>query len=455
LIKKGKSMKRPIILIITFFIGPNLLFAQIPNAVSNIKTAQYNSNYYRVSVKGFICNRETYDDMLERDGKRDEIYLTSFSFMVNNQNRTIPSTVVRLRSRTMGDIHARALEERRVLAGSAAGGLGGIQTGDQIPDVEPWKNNAKASGELLPFVLWEGNLIPNSDYVVIHPGIMEWDGAPDFLTNFWHNSFAGQVVRTVSNFATLPFRAFTANTSNNDSEPGVWPAPQVQQEFGSVFYKIDLNSLNPDELRNYFTLINKPGDRPIGIDEKSIYNPVQIRIDNRIAGMLCNKDFGYGKGIVPIRYKDDDSYNGDYTLFIAIENIIDPAEKNRINVRMDDVFDPIAFYSFRSALSVNKEADILNGGTVDNTFVVLNDAKGLQSQKWRLRRLNNYYTITNTYNSLVLDLLNQNNINGSNIVTSRSNNSATQQWLFQRYADGSWIIRNLGTNESVAKSVSV
>ena len=54
------------------------------NSVKNAKSALLNKTgrYYRLTAKGFICNRETADDMLERDGKRDEIYLTSSSVMI-------------------------------------------------------------------------------------------------------------------------------------------------------------------------------------------------------------------------------------------------------------------------------------------------------------------------------------------------------------------------------------
>ena len=58
------------------------LHAQIKTTInSSAKTVMTKggADYYRVVAKGFICNRETNDDMLERDGKRDEIYLASTS----------------------------------------------------------------------------------------------------------------------------------------------------------------------------------------------------------------------------------------------------------------------------------------------------------------------------------------------------------------------------------------
>lgn len=86
------------------------LHAQIKTTInSSAKTAmtKSGSDYYRVVVKGFTCNRETADDMLERDGKRDEIYLTSFSYMVNVIGNALPSTAIRTKSKLFGDINGR------------------------------------------------------------------------------------------------------------------------------------------------------------------------------------------------------------------------------------------------------------------------------------------------------------------------------------------------------------
>lgn len=187
-------------------------------------------------------------------------------------------------------------------------------------------------------------------------------------------------------------------------------------------------------------------DRPIGADANAVYNPLEIRLGFLVAMQLVEKDFGYGKGIIPIRFKDADPWKGEYVLYLAIEKVDDPAQKSRINITHQNFFDPIAWYSFRSAHAPDKEADILNGGMVSNTNVVLNDLLGLKSQRWRIRKANQYYfNITNQYNNLNLDILNKNDINGSNIVTSSADGSETQQWSFVGYCDGSWLIRNFRT----------
>ncbi|VXC39802.1 conserved hypothetical protein [Flavobacterium sp. 9AF] len=424
-------------------------FSQINDAKATMKYALKNgsNDYYRVSVKGFICNRETSDDILERDGKHDEIYLTSLSYLVNSQGNSIPSTAIKTKSKFLGDINGRGPENKWAMAGSAPGLLGGIQSGDQIPDNEPWKNNALHSGDLLPFVLWEGELKQGSDYAVIHPGIMEWDGPADFLTNFWHNSFAAMVLKPGVGIASLPFRALgIGNTDDYNNSPGVFPAPTVMQQFGNIFYRADLQSLSTSDFQKFHVGTDRPIDRPIGVEKSDIFNPLQIRLDYNTATTLSQRDFGYGRGIIPIVYRDREDLKGEYTVFISFEKITDASQRDRMNITHADNFDPISEYSFRSVHASDKETDILNGGMESNTHVVLNNLLGLKSQRWTIKKANQYYFhIKNQYNNLILDLLNQNDINGSNIVTSVPNGNDSQLWSFIRYCDGSWLVRNYKT----------
>lgn len=442
-------MKKYIVLFFCGLLVPQL-HAQIKTTInSSAKTVitKGGGDYYRVVVKGFTCNRESADDVLERDGKRDEIYLTSLSYLVNTMGKPIPSTAIRTRSKLLGDINGRGPENKWAMAGSASGGLGGIQTGDQLPDVEPWKNNAPASGDLLPFVLWEGELKTGSDYAVIHPGIMEWDGPADFLTNFWHNSIAAMALKPAVGIASLPFKAFgIGNSIPYDNAPGVYPVPTVMQQFGSIFYRADLQSLSREEIQKLTVGTGMPNDRPIGVGEQDVFNPLQIRLDHTVANQISQRDFGYGKGIIPIVYRDREDLKGEYTMYLAFEKLDDASQRDRMNVMHVDAFDPVTEYSFRSVHAPDKETDILNGGMVSNTHVVLNDLLGLKSQRWTIKKANQfYYQITNKYNNLVLDILNQNDISGSNIVTSSPNGNDFQLWSFVRYCDGSWLVRNVKT----------
>ena len=117
-------MKKLIIYISVLFSLNLSAQIKIPTKVNMIE--KNSGNYYRVTAKGFICNRETVDDMLERDGKHDEIYLTSTAVLINSSGVSMPSTAIKIRSRTFGDVNARETQEKRAMAGSAVGNLGGI-----------------------------------------------------------------------------------------------------------------------------------------------------------------------------------------------------------------------------------------------------------------------------------------------------------------------------------------
>ncbi len=451
---------KKLITIAICLIFKQLLIAQIVTLqTANAKEllAATQNNYFRVIVKGFICTRETADDVLERDGKRDEIYLSCISYLMNTQGKVITSTTVKNRTRVMGDVNNRSAEERRVMAGTATGNLGGIQTGDQVPDIEPWMSNTAAKGDLLPFILWEGELFSNSDNVIIQPNIMEYDGPDDFLTNFWNNSLVATVLKPAVGIASFPFELISGYSIQNsnvgnrptydDSQPGVWPAPTVVQQFPYQFYNINRNTLTPEQIQvynlNHKIPTNRPGDRPVGIGSADLYNPLVIKLDYLNALRLSNTNFGYGNGVIPVKYKDRDELKGDYTIYIQIENLKDLTKKNQINVTSTDNFNPIQGYTLRNVNAADKVIDINNGGKEDGTFTVLYQPKGFDSQKWKFKTLgNNNYYITSMYSNKNLSVLNNAEGNGANIVTNTANETNWQVWRVIRYCDGSFILRN-------------
>ncbi len=424
------------------------------------------ATYFRVVVKGFTCTRETADDMLERDGKRDEIYLSSITNMSDRDN-SISSEKIKRRSRVMGDVNDRSKEERRVLAGSAFGKMGGIASGDNIPINEPWKNILKPKADLLPFILWEGNLkIDNTNMVWISPAIFEYDGPDDFLTNFWNNSILGNIGQGAglvgSSILTGVFGG-GAGSYDNDA-PGIFPAPTLAQNYSNIFSIINTNTATPEQLVNWMPYgldFFSPKDRPIGIQrvnknnkQVNLYNPLIIDLRYTDAINLSNTDFGYGKGIIPIRYKDIDELKGDYTLYVAVEEVKDVSEKNLINIISNESFDNLQTYTLRNANAQDKYADILNGSDANGTFVVLNNANYANSQKFKIRKANDdYFYFTNVMTNKNLDVLFK-EFNGANISINQrieSGNDFTnwQQWKIIRYCDGSYFFLNKKTNKVI------
>jgi len=79
-------------------------------------------------------------------------------------------------------------------------------------------------------------------------------------------------------------------------------------------------------IRNTMSLaIGVPQDRPIGMspmsDGRFGFIPQVLVVTYESAAYLSTADFGFGPGIVPIRYVDHPSFGGDYVLFFQIEQI--------------------------------------------------------------------------------------------------------------------------------------
>ncbi|HEX6160505.1 MAG TPA: hypothetical protein VF111_10095 [Thermoanaerobaculia bacterium] len=131
-------------------------------------------------MTGFAVVHETFDDVLERHGARDEVYLDAI-VVAPGGTRFYPAT------RIFGDVNRNA---DHVRAGSVTrvplvGANGGLTTGDVVqgegdpllpPTTRPLQTNTRP-GELdrLPIVLWEGTLREGERPVVIVPAIFESD----------------------------------------------------------------------------------------------------------------------------------------------------------------------------------------------------------------------------------------------------------------------------------------
>jgi hypothetical protein len=108
-----------------------------------------------VKINGFRVVKETVDDILERDGKRDEVQISVITTVLDGDGKLIgvPSEKT---TPVMGDTNRLA---NRVKAGSASN-LGGLMTGDSFPDEPmPWLPATPTSPQrdYPPYVIWEGS----------------------------------------------------------------------------------------------------------------------------------------------------------------------------------------------------------------------------------------------------------------------------------------------------------
>lgn len=138
---------------------------------------------YQVSVVGFKVNNETFDNPVETDGKRDEVYVTADAQEFDSLDAPVgkPKSV---RTFTYGDVNNTAWQNSqnefyRIKAGTASP-LGGLKTGDGYPNgVDPWRRTTpNVYDRMLPLLVWQGELIEDVNSVAIAPAIMESDDKP-------------------------------------------------------------------------------------------------------------------------------------------------------------------------------------------------------------------------------------------------------------------------------------
>jgi hypothetical protein len=270
---------------------------------------------FRLTLTGFVVNNQTSDNILQSDGKGDEVYALVNFGEIWSTNR-IFGALQRRQSLVYGDptgfphapgSHLHPGETGPVQAGSA-GTSGGLVTGNRYPPPEGPATRPTASAatqaRMLPMILWEGDLRrggPQANAVLIMPTIWESDYAPDVL-DIWN--------RQADNF----IRRFATNSSRFFSESS--RRPLVEQA------DIVLSTIPQ---RNDF-------DRPIGMSGDT-YNPIAASPNPATftpAVMLLTFDSAeaaansttQGRGVIEITYRDGQNYGpGSYTIFLRLQRL--------------------------------------------------------------------------------------------------------------------------------------
>jgi hypothetical protein len=122
---------------------------------------------FRVTFTGFHVERETIDDVIERDGARDEVFFVPAALIVN-RDASVPFS-------HPGNLITPVVGQRRdsqTVQGGTATATGGLTTGDNFP-ARPWEG-APAIGQLS--TVFEGVLRQGENAAVLLPTLWEWDG---------------------------------------------------------------------------------------------------------------------------------------------------------------------------------------------------------------------------------------------------------------------------------------
>lgn len=299
---------------------------------------------YRITINGFKVNTPTADHILEVDGKGDEVFFYTYAQKFNlSTGDKIGDKTVR-RSMTFGDINNDSWRiYERVKAGSKPGEQGGLQKGDRFPTNEPWRQYNKPNTRTIPFVISEGTLQKN-EMILAVPSVWEYDGTTEFEQGL--NAFAGDLTKvtlilgntvagvlTVGGSALLhvPFAAAIDHEINQQRDI----IDRITNH--NIFVKIDAPT------RAFSTMVQKTvfgdaKDRPIGMEDRGdtfLYTPLGMKLTYDELLNYSSIDFGSGKGVLPLRFKEAPQLQGDYTLYVQLEVTGDATP-----MKMDKMFNP-------------------------------------------------------------------------------------------------------------------
>lgn len=249
----------------------------------------------KVYFNGFVCDRETWDDILHLDGKCDEVFLT-FQISVADANGNTKLTY-EYKTPTYGD--ATGAFGNRVSAGSCVdlfgGARGGIRGGDRY---------------LTNDLIGEFD-IAATDIVSIVPIIWEWD--PEQIIVDPLISTLKNATNTISR-ETAKLTASASGTFNpvvsslNDLSRFIFPANVL---------------MVPDFFNVVQTVFGKQGTRPIGLTSNGNFSPNVMVLSPQLMANNARINMGYGLGVVPVKYFETDLGNerehGNYLVLIRTE----------------------------------------------------------------------------------------------------------------------------------------
>ncbi|MFL5402467.1 MAG: hypothetical protein ACJ8BF_06580 [Gemmatimonadales bacterium] len=151
------------------------------------------SGRYRIVANGFSVIHETYDDVLSRDGKFDEVYGGFVALHYDRKTGNLLDQSLR-RTKTLGDV-ANFPDRLRAGSGNGPDGTGGLKAGDSYPDAGHARSRgadgAQPNDLTFPFKVWEGTLTDGGDAAVILPTMWERDEDAGYF-DVWQHEEAGK-----------------------------------------------------------------------------------------------------------------------------------------------------------------------------------------------------------------------------------------------------------------------
>lgn len=279
--------------------------------------------YFKIYLLGITCNKATNDDVLERDGKGDEVYILSSFYDVDKNNHS--TFHLSCRTRVLGDVNNvdwLTGPNLRIKCGSKSN-LGGIADGDSYPNNPPYEMrntpltpNRNGLITQFPATIYEGYITDDSTKILLMPTIWEKDNDPDILNSFLSIFTTGPLVGDIN-------RLLGQIKTGLDPHINTGTATQY---FGNIFYSLDGDNNVFRSVEVNKNIFGDPHDRPIGMYDAGgsyRFKPTVMRLGYAEALQLANMDaLGVGiNGVFKIDYVDDPALRGNYTLYFRIEKM--------------------------------------------------------------------------------------------------------------------------------------
>lgn len=249
---------------------------------------------YRVTLNGFKVHHVTNHGLFQRP---DAVTFQPEILTVTAGGEVRPTL-------HGGNTNTIGSSEWPVDGGSAPGG--GFLTGDGFPTQEtPWRRIVafnRGIATIPPTIYFENEIVQNTNAIVIIPSIWSVDGQSNLRLR---ENYLDALV--------LPRAALGSAVASTITRP---PGRSLT------------NFLRPGAamgIGNTVSLaIGVPQNRPVGmqpVGSQFGYTPQVLVLTYESAEFISGTDFGFGNGIVPVRYVDHASFGGDYEMYFQVERL--------------------------------------------------------------------------------------------------------------------------------------
>ena len=269
---------------------------------------------FRVRLNGFTVNRQTWDNALNTDGWGDEVYVSYNIDTVDVSGRWDPTLTRTInwasRTSTFGDNGGG----RATVVRAGRGTTGGLVTGDSFPATAPWRGTSRETGP----AIFEADLIQGRTAGVIFPAVFEADGNRALVDTYNSTIFH-----------------LRPNIETSLAGLARGPALRSPAQFIRGGETLGLGDLVAS-LSHGATFIGEAVDRPIGMARVEAFGlpgggplrdnftfvPKALVLTYEAADIISRSNLsGRGRGVIEIRYRDDDRLQGDYTLYFQVERV--------------------------------------------------------------------------------------------------------------------------------------